>query len=50
MKSGKDNRESATLRLVLMTIEGASSFFYNISNFDLFFSHHHIIAMYVYYP
>ena len=27
MKSGEDNRESATLRLILMTIEGASSFF-----------------------
>jgi hypothetical protein len=27
MKSGKDNRESATLRLILMTIEGANSFF-----------------------
>ena len=27
MKSGEDNRESATLKLVLMTIDGAQVFF-----------------------
>ena len=36
MKSGEDNPESATLRLVLMTIGGAHSFF--IINQTLFYS------------
>ena len=33
MKSGKDNRESATLCLFLMAVDGATSFFYKSNIF-----------------
>ena len=50
MKSGVDNREKATLRLVLMAIDEANNFLIQIKHILLFFYHYHDIASHVYYP